>query len=357
MKFTPTDRNPGADSPLPDPDDDFDGAEDGNDGDFETIEADATPEDDGKRLDRFLADRIDTLSRSRIQALLKDGHVRTAEGRTVSEASGRVKQGTVYLVDLPPPEPALPEAQDIPLSVVYEDAHLIVVDKPAGMVVHPAPGNRDGTLVNALLHHCGGSLQGIGGVLRPGIVHRIDKDTSGLLVAAKTDKAHAGLSELFHEHDIDRRYLAVVIGVPDPVRGTIDENIGRHPTDRIRFTVVGPHSGKHAVTHYTTLSQTDMSVALIECRLETGRTHQIRVHMSHIGHPLVGDPLYGKASRTRRAALTKPFREAVDAFPRQALHAGVLGFRHPVTGQDLHFVSPPPPDFDGLMSQLGLKKP
>jgi 23S rRNA pseudouridine1911/1915/1917 synthase len=308
----------------------------------------------GARLDRYLADSLPDLSRSRVQALLRADCVRMGSGRIVTDASGRVKMGERYSVAVPPPEAAVPEAQNIPLDVVFEDQHLIVVNKPAGMVVHPAPGNWDGTLVNALLHHCGESLQGIGGVLRPGIVHRIDKDTSGLLVAAKSDKTHAGLAALFAAHDIDRRYRALVIGVPDTLRGTIDQNIGRHPTDRVRFAPVGPHSGKTAITHYRVLGQADLSVCLVECTLETGRTHQIRVHMTAMGHPLIGDRLYNKTTRTRRAALTRERREAIDAFPRQALHAQSLGFAHPITGQDLLFEAAPPKDFTELQGVLGI---
>lgn len=313
-----------------------------------------TDDAEGTRLDRYLADVLPDLSRSRVQALLRDGCVRSESGATVSDASARVKRGATYSVTVPAPEAATPEPQDIPLNIVHEDAHLIVIDKPAGMVVHPAPGNRDGTLVNALLHHCGDSLLGIGGVLRPGIVHRIDKDTSGLMVAAKSDKAHAGLAALFAEHAIERLYRAIVIGVPEPVQGTIDQNIGRHPTDRIRFATVSEFSGKTAITHYRLLAQSDMAVAEIECRLETGRTHQIRVHMASAGHPLVGDPLYGRSTRTRRAALSREKRIAADAFPRQALHAATLAFRHPVTGEDLSFATEPPEDYRTLRSRMGL---
>lgn len=309
----------------------------------------------GKRLDKFLADGLTDLSRSRVQALLRDGYIRTESGGTLSDASARVKSGDTFDITIPAPEPALPEPEDIPLHVVFEDPHLIVINKPAGMVVHPAPGNRSGTLVNALLHHCGDSLQGIGGVLRPGIVHRIDKDTSGLLVAAKSDAAHAGLAALFAAHDIERRYRALVIGIPEPVQGTIDENIGRHPSDRIRFTTVGEFSGKRAVTHYRLLSQSDMAVSEIECELETGRTHQIRVHMASIGHPLIGDPLYGRTTRSRRSALTKEKRMAADAFKRQALHAQSLGFVHPISGEEHRFEAPAPQDYSDLKSALGLR--
>ena len=308
----------------------------------------------GQRLDRCLAAALPDLSRNRLQALIKDQMVRDGGGAVVTDASGKVKAGAVYVVTIPAPEPDRPVPQDIPLTIVYEDAHLIVVDKPPGLVVHPAPGHRDGTLVNALLHHCGESLSGIGGVRRPGIVHRIDKETSGLLVIAKSEKAHAGLSDLFAAHDIDRRYRAIVLGVPEPPRGTIDANIGRHPTDRVRFTTVSPESGKTAVTHYQVLSQRDMAIALVECQLETGRTHQIRVHLSGGGHPLVGDKLYSKAPRTRRAALTRDQRDVIDSFPRQALHAATLGFDHPITGEPLAFEAEEPNDFKVLRESLRL---
>lgn len=312
----------------------------------------------GQRLDRFLADAIPDLSRSRIQALLRDGHVTGASGQPVSDASAKVSADTSYTLTLPPPVSAAPEPQAIPLDIVHEDADLIVIAKPAGIVVHPGAGNSRGTLVNALLHHCGDSLLGIGGVARPGIVHRLDKDTSGLLVAAKTQRAHTGLAAAFAAHAVDRRYRAIVYGVPEPVRGTIDRNIGRHPTDRLRFATVPDDMGRHAVTHYRLLAQADMAVALIECRLETGRTHQIRVHMADMGHPIVGDPVYGvrlsAAGRSRRAALPAAKRRAADTFPRQALHAATLGFEHPVSGTRLDFEMPPPQDFAALATALGL---
>lgn len=341
--------DPNDDLPLDD-----ETAEPLNESEGETVRLTVTEDGAGKRLDKFLADGLTDLSRSRVQALLRDGCIRSESGGTLSDASARVKPGEVFEVAIPAPEPALPEPEDIPLSVVFEDEHLIVIDKPAGMVVHPAPGNRSGTLVNALLHHCGDSLQGIGGVLRPGIVHRIDKDTSGLLVVAKSDPAHAGLAELFAAHDIERRYRALVIGIPEPIQGTIDENIGRHPNDRIRFTTVGEFSGKSAITHYRLLSQSDLAVSEIECQLETGRTHQIRVHMASIGNPLIGDPLYGRSTRSRRSALTKEKRLAVDAFPRQALHARSLGFIHPITGESLSFDTAPPQDYQDLKAALSL---
>lgn len=325
-----------------------------NEGEGSLKEVRVSEEAAGQRLDRWLAEELQDVSRNRLQALIKAGHVRDAAGALVSDASIKVKQGAVYALTIPAPEPDRPIAQDIPLTIVYEDPHLIVVDKPAGLVVHPAPGHRDGTLVNALLYHCGESLSGIGGVRRPGIVHRIDKETSGLLVVAKTEKAHAGLSNLFAAHDIDRRYRAIVLGVPEPPRATIEAHIGRHPTDRIRFTTVSEESGRSAITHYRVLSQRDMAVALVECQLETGRTHQIRVHLSSAGHPLIGDKLYAKAPRTRRAALTRDQRDVIDGFKRQALHAATLGFEHPITGAMLAFEAPEPRDFKTLRESLGL---
>lgn len=235
--------------------------------------------------------------------------------------------------------------QDIALSVVYEDADLIVIDKPAGMVVHPAAGNADGTLVNALLHHCAGQLSGIGGVARPGIVHRIDKDTSGLIVAAKTDKAHEGLSRQFKDHSIERLYAAVVAGRPMPPAGTVSQWIGRADNDRKKMAVQPEGRGKHAVTHFRTL-QPLREAALLECRLETGRTHQVRVHMAHLGHPLIGDPVYSKSKKHFKLIL-----ETL-GFNRQALHARTLGFIHPLTGQALSFESRIPTDMQELLRQL-----
>ena len=238
-------------------------------------------------------------------------------------------------------------AQDIPLTIAFEDEHLLVVDKPAGLVVHPAAGNLDGTLVNALLHHCGGSLSGIGGVARPGIVHRIDKDTSGLLVVAKTDVAHEGLARQFAAHKIDRRYLAIVNGVPRTASGTVDAPLARSSANRKKIAIVGEGRGKRAVTHWKRLELLD-EAALVECRLETGRTHQVRVHMASIGHALVGDPVYGSASKTHRKILTEL------NFKRQALHAAELGFIHPVTKQHLAFTSPMPGDMQQLFTALGV---
>jgi 23S rRNA pseudouridine1911/1915/1917 synthase len=258
-----------------------------------------------------------------------------------------VAAGEVYSIDLPPAVEAEAEAQDIPLSIVYEDEHLIVVDKPAGLVVHPAAGNLDGTLVNALLHHCRGQLSGIGGVARPGIVHRIDKDTSGLLIVAKTDQAHVSLAEQFKAHSIERVYAAIVSGRPTPSAGTVDTWIGRSDADRKKMAVQREGRGKHAVTHYRTVKPLRDS-ALIECRLETGRTHQVRVHMAHVGHPLIGDPVYGRAKKGFKSILETM------GFKRQALHAKILGFIHPASSVALSFESPIPADMQELLSQLNV---
>ncbi|MFT3974688.1 MAG: RluA family pseudouridine synthase [Amaricoccus sp.] len=308
-----------------------------------------------ERLDKALAAAAPELSRSRIQTLIADGAV-SRDGETLDDPRVRLAPGTEITVTLPEPEPISAAPEAIPLEIVYEDAHLIVVDKPVGLVVHPAPGAPSGTLVNALLHHCGGTLSGIGGRLRPGIVHRIDKDTSGLLVVAKSDAAHRGLADQFLDHSIERRYLAVVHGHPDPAEPRlrslagiswepggvlrIQGNIGRHPGDRKRMTVL-TNDGKPAVTRARLLERFDRA-ALVECRLETGRTHQIRVHMAFAGHPLAGDTVYGR----RRAD------GALGAFPRQALHAETLGFVHPVTGEPLRFTSPLPADMERLLDDL-----
>lgn len=298
------------------------------------------------RLDKVLAE-ASGLSRARVQALIAEGRV-TMAGRPVTSASLKVAAGTAFAITIPPAADAIAAPQDIPLTIAYEDAHLIVIDKPAGMVVHPAAGNPDGTLVNALLHHCEGQLSGIGGVARPGIVHRIDKDTSGLLVVAKTDAAHEGLAAQFAAHSVHRRYLAVCAGRPAPGEGTIDARLGRSDADRKKMSVLPNNSsrGKHAVTHYQTLEKLD-GAALIACRLETGRTHQVRVHCASIGHALLGDPLYGRTPKGLRPVLERL------GFARQALHAAELGFIHPVTGESLQFGSPLPGDMRELIDQLG----
>ena len=297
----------------------------------------------GGRLDKALAD-ASGLSRERIKALMGEGRISLA-GAPVSSASSKVEPGTVFTIEVPEAAPAHAVAQDIPLSVVFEDEYLIVIDKPAGLVVHPAAGNLDGTLVNALLHHCRGQLSGIGGVARPGIVHRIDKDTSGLLVVAKTDKAHEGLAVQFADHSIVRAYMAVVGGRPVPAARTVTGSIARSNHDRKKMALVEDGRGKHAVTHFRTLELMNGST-LIECRLETGRTHQVRVHMASIGHALLGDPVYGRTPSSLRAVLQR-----LD-FRRQALHAAELGFVHPVKGETVHFTSPLPDDMRTLIDEL-----
>lgn len=298
----------------------------------------------GERLDRVLAARLATLSRSRLKKLIETGQV-SLEGATIKDPSMRVKGGQRFVVDLPPPVDDRPEPQAMALDIVYEDDQLLVLDKPAGLVVHPAPGNPDRTLVNALLAHCGASLAGIGGVRRPGIVHRIDKDTSGLMVVAKTDVAQQKLSADFAAHTLTRSYLAVVRGVPAPRAGTIATRLGRSRANRKKMAVVAS-GGKEAVTHYRVVRALGLRAALVECRLATGRTHQIRVHMTSLGHPLIGDQTYGRAGRA--AGLP----EAARAFPRQALHANLIGFHHPVSGAYLEFSSPLPADMVALIAAL-----
>ncbi|MDP3908392.1 RluA family pseudouridine synthase [Novosphingobium sp.] len=297
----------------------------------------------GQRLDKALAD-ASGLSRERVKALLGEGRI-ALDGKAATSGSVKPAEGTPFTITVPAAIPAEAQAQDIALTVAYEDEYLIVVDKPAGLVVHPAAGNLDGTLVNALLHHCRGQLSGIGGVARPGIVHRIDKDTSGLLVVAKTDAAHEGLAAQFADHSIERAYLAVVGGLPAPISGTIRGAIARSNHDRKKMALVEDGRGKHAVTHYKLLERLD-SAALVECRLETGRTHQVRVHMASIGHPLLGDPVYGRTPSRLRPLLNQLH------FHRQALHAAVLGFTHPVTGAAVRLESTLPTDMAGLLVEL-----
>lgn len=288
----------------------------------------------GDRLDRVLAGAWPDLSRSRLKQLIEAGNV-TSGAKALGDPAAKVKTGQTVALEIPPAIPAVPEGQDIPLPIVYEDEHLIVIDKPAGLVVHPAAGNRDGTLVNALIAHCGPSLRGIGGELRPGIVHRIDKDTTGLMVAAKSEKAHTSLGKQFAAHAIERVYRALVWGVPRERAGTVDAAIGRSPLNRQKMAVLRV-GGKPARTHYKVIETFGATAALIECRLETGRTHQIRVHMAHIGHPLVGDPVYGRPRTIPGLTL---------GLSRQALHAAVLGFQHPTTHKTLRFESALPKDF------------
>ena len=310
------------------------------------LEAVIGAEAEGWRLDRALASALPTLSRERIKALISAGHVRREDGALPRDPAGKAHAGDRFAVEVPAPRPAHNEAQDLGLTVVYEDDHLIVIDKPAGMVVHPAAGNPDGTLVNALLHHCAGNLSGIGGVARPGIVHRIDKDTSGLLVAAKTDRAHEGLARQFAAHSIDRRYKAIVAGLPKG-GGTVDANLARSDANRKKVAIVGEGRGKRAVTHYR-LEKKLRDSALVECRLETGRTHQVRVHMASIGHPLLGDPVYGRSRPATREILKRL------GFERQALHAARLGFIHPIDSAPLAFDSEMPDDMQELLSALAV---
>ena len=309
----------------------------------------AGPEHAGSRADRFLADAIGSLSRSRVKALMESGHA-SVDGAPLTDPAAAVRVGAGYRLIVPPPVPATPQPQNIALDILFEDADLIVLNKPAGLVVHPAPGNLDGTLVNALLHHAD-DLSGIGGEARPGIVHRLDKETSGIMVVAKSQRAHAALSEAFATRDLDREYLALCWGLPAAMDGEIEGDIGRHPTDRTRMAVV-TRNGKHALTRYHVERAFGTAACLLRLRLETGRTHQIRVHLAHINHPVMGDPVYLRRIPAAAAGLTGAAREAALAFPRQALHATSLGFRHPVTGQDLSFSAPPPPDMQLLLDCL-----
>ena len=300
-------------------------------------------------LDRALADALPSLSRARVQALMLQGAI-TRDGAAMTDPSAKAHPG-LYRLTVPDLLPADPQAEDIRLTVLFEDAHLIVIDKPAGMSAHPAPGSQSGTLVNALIHHCGASLSGIGGVARPGIVHRLDKNTSGVMVAAKTDAAHRGLSALFAAHDLDRAYIALTRGAPKPRRGDVITRIGRSPTDRKKMAVLRA-GGREAITHYETTRVFGVAAtpgaARVSCRLETGRTHQIRVHLAHKGAPCLGDPAYGGGSPAPsvRAAMTAA------GLKRQALHAAVLGFVHPITGEALRFETDPPADMGLLEAAL-----
>ncbi|HEX5210635.1 MAG TPA: RluA family pseudouridine synthase [Pseudolabrys sp.] len=324
-------------------------------GTSETIKIAA--EEQGQRLDRVLSARIPTLSRSRLKALILDGQVAVA-ARTIRDPAMAVKSGDTVTVTLPEPEPAKPAGEPIPLNIVYEDDDLIVINKSPGLVVHPAAGHAKGTLVNALIAHCGGSLSGIGGVKRPGIVHRLDKDTSGLMVVAKTDAAHRALSKQFEnktEGPLERGYLALVWGAPSRPKGTIDAPLDRHPKSRDKRAV--RDGGRDAVTHWQVLERfagpDGKPVAtLLECRLETGRTHQIRVHLAHIGHPILGDATYGTGFKTKASRLGPKARAALEALDRQALHAYLLGIEHPHTGKSLRFQSELPGDLRRLRHAL-----
>jgi 23S rRNA pseudouridine1911/1915/1917 synthase len=315
-------------------------------GGIQTIDVRLEAAHAGWRLDRALAATLPSLSRERLKTLIRSGALERS-GTAVRDPATKVRGDERFLLAVPEPEPADNVPQDIPLRVIFEDDHLLVIDKPAGLVVHPAAGNRDGTLVNALLHHCRGSLSGIGGVARPGIVHRIDKDTSGLLVVAKTDVAHEGLAKQFAAHSIDRRYLAIVSGVPKASEGTIHAPLARSAANRKKIAIVAGGRGKRAVTHWKRLTVLS-DAALAECRLETGRTHQVRVHMASIGHPLLGDSVYGGIPKTHRRLLNDL------GFHRQALHAAELGFVHPVTKHRLSFASAMPPDMQELFNALGV---
>jgi 23S rRNA pseudouridine1911/1915/1917 synthase len=311
-----------------------------------TISATIASDSAGWRLDRALAAAVPTLSRERLKALISSGAVTAPAGNLVRDPATKAIAGD-YQVVVPEPAAAHNEAQDIALDIVFEDDHLLIVDKPAGMVVHPAAGNPDGTLVNALLHHCAGRLSGIGGVARPGIVHRIDKDTSGLLVVAKTDRAHEGLAAQFARHDIHRLYKAIVSGLPRTGGGMVDAPLARSSANRHKMAIVEDGRGKRAVTHWR-LAQPLRESAMVECRLETGRTHQVRVHMASLGHPLVGDPVYGR-TRPAHRDLLKSLN-----FHRQALHAAELGFAHPVSKENLSFKSPLPSDIQELFGALAV---
>ncbi|KEO56424.1 RluA family pseudouridine synthase [Thioclava pacifica] len=323
----------------------------------------------GPRLDKALAAAVPeeaSLSRSRLAKLIAEGSV-TLDGAPVTDQKAKVTEGEIYQIALEPPKPVETVAQDIPLEVLWEDDDLIVVNKPAGMVTHPAPGSPEGTLVNALLHHFGGNLSGIGGEARPGIVHRIDKETSGLLVVAKSDRAHHGLAAQFEKHSVHRHYLAICHGVPDQadprLRGLsgvsfetggvlkIVTQLARHKTDRQKQAVVA-HGGRHAVTRARVVEEFKGTAALIDCWLETGRTHQIRVHMAYAGHGLIGDPTYGGKRKISEKAVGAQVAQAVRDFPRQALHAATLGFIHPVTGEELSFTAPLPDDMEALLAEL-----
>lgn len=323
------------------------------------------------RLDRVLARSFPDISRNRLQVLIREEQV-LVDGAVVSDPKRKVGEGVHLQVTVPPAVPAEPERENIPLNVVYEDDDLIVIDKPAGLVVHPGAGHDAGTLVNALLYHCGDSLSGIGGVKRPGIVHRLDKDTSGLMVVAKNDMAHQGLAEQFADHGrtgpLERAYLALVWGKPPQKKGTIETFLARSTQNREKIAVIrpprhlhegedAPTRGRHAITHYHIEDvfpgdDGEPLVSLVRCILETGRTHQIRVHMAHLGHPLLGDTVYGSGFKTKTTKLSPNQQEALEHLNRQALHAAVLGFEHPATGEHLRFESNPPADMQKLINHL-----
>jgi len=292
-----------------------------------------------------------SLSRSRLKNMILDGDV-TVNERPQQDPSSSVRAGDAICLTIPPPAAATPQPQDIPLDILYEDDHIIVINKPVGLVTHPAPGTPDGTLVNALIAHCGDSLTGIGGEKRPGIVHRLDKDTSGVMMAAKTAEAHQVLTDMFAAHDLDRVYTAIVWGLPQQRQMTIDAPIGRSTRDRKKMTIT--EKGRHAITHLDFTRSLPPLASVAECRLETGRTHQIRVHMAHIGHGIIGDPHYGRAMRSGQMpdnALRSALAD-LRTFKRQALHASLLGFAHPITGETMHFTTPIPEDMQNLLTGL-----
>jgi len=309
---------------------------------------------DGGRLDRVLANLAEGFSRTRLKTLIEGGYVRVDDA-VISDPARKLVAGARLTLDAPPLEDSSIDGQDIPLDIVFEDAHLLIVNKPPGLVTHPAPGHHDGTLVNALIRHCGDSLSGIGGVRRPGIVHRLDKDTSGLLVVAKSDAAHQGLADAFADHgrtgSLVREYLALAWNDFPGRAGRIEGAIGRHRIHRERMAVVKEEHGRHAVTHWRIETPLGLA-ALVRLTLETGRTHQIRVHLAHIGHPLLGDAAYGGGFKTKANRLNEAAKDALVALNRQALHAARLGFDHPVTGEPLDFERPPPKDFMRLLSAL-----
>jgi 23S rRNA pseudouridine1911/1915/1917 synthase len=325
-----------------------------------THEIAATGTETGVRLDRFLAERLPGLSRARVQALIRQGAVEGPAG-PARDPGAKVRDGQRYRITIPPPAPAEPAGEALPLHIVYEDKHLLVIDKPAGLVVHPAAGHAQGTLVNALIAHCGDELSGIGGVKRPGIVHRLDKDTSGLLVVAKSDIAHQGLAAQFASHGEDgrlvRTYEAFVWGIPERQTGTIEANLGRSPNNRTRMAVVRGEHGRRAVTHFEVAESFigpdgKPLAARLKVALETGRTHQIRVHLAHIGHPVIGDPVYGAGFKSSARRLPENAAKALENLGRQALHAEELGFQHPVTRKALLFTSSRPADIDALHAAL-----
>ncbi|SCA58021.1 Ribosomal large subunit pseudouridine synthase D [Candidatus Terasakiella magnetica] len=316
----------------------------------DTFEITTQDKDQGIRLDKLLSLGESGLSRSRLKALIEEGVV-TLSGQTITDPSLRVKSGQCFSFKIPEAKEYEPEPEDIALEIVYEDDDLIVLNKPAGMVVHPAAGNYTGTLVNALLHHCGDSLSGIGGVKRPGIVHRLDKETSGLMVVAKNDIAHVALSEQFAEHSLERAYLAVVWGLPEPKKGRIEGNIGRSPQNRKKMAVV-TKGGKTAATNYSLVKQIGLHASLVECRLETGRTHQIRVHMSNKSNTVVGDALYGRTPPRFLRLLNAEQKAEFSGFQRHALHAYIIGFLHPRTKEEMHFENDLPSEINELCDFL-----